>query len=152
VDPFQVLIDSKSVLGQVDQANISTRRVHRISSRESESPLTQGDVINVDVLSICRRIGLKEYELAALLGTSHTTISKTKARKRHHPTTVGLYWILQHLSKEVIPVLLERWLHERPKTEEQVRILLQIAGRFLPPREARVWQRVVRRKYSEFFF
>jgi hypothetical protein len=106
----------------------------------------------LNVQDICRRVGLKQYELAALLGECHTSLSRLKPDSPHRPYTISFYWLLQHLSGESVALLLERWIHDKPKSEEQVRLLIEVARRFLHPKRERIWQRLIRRQNPEFFF
>lgn len=106
----------------------------------------------LDIEKICRRIGLREYQLAALLGEAHTTLVRLKKGREHRPVTLSLYWILAQVPEAVIPALLDRWLYEKPKNEDQARELLRIAEIFLSPQLARTWQKTFRSLYHGVYF
>ncbi len=103
-----------------------------------------------DIKVIRKRCGLLVSELAALIGSCHTSQLKVEARNDHRPMTTSLYWLLQHDAVGVIRVLLDRWLYEKPKNQEQMRLLTQIAHRYKGS-DLGYWLRTVRTVHPEFF-
>jgi hypothetical protein len=108
--------------------------------------------MDIDIKAICKSRGLLSYEMSALLGSCHTTQSKVEASTEHRPTTIAFYWLLQHLPEQAIPTLLDRWLYDKPKNEEQLRVIVKIARRHKKSDEFRLWYRAIRTLHSEFFF
>jgi len=108
--------------------------------------------MEIDIAAICKMSGLNQREMSALIGESHTTLSRIKVQKKHRPMTVALYWLLKTVPRQAVSTLLDRWLYEKPKDEQQTRLLIKIARRFKLVDEAKKWERVIRSQNPEFFF
>ncbi len=107
--------------------------------------------MKIDISDICKRQGLLPYEISALLGSNHSNQLRLVAIEEHRPMTIAFYWLLQHLPEQVIPTLLDRWLYDKPKDEEQVRLLIQIARRHKKIPRFKIWDKAIRRMHPEFF-
>ncbi len=82
-------------------------------------------------------------------GACHTTQSKIEASKEHRPLTIVAYGFLDHYGKEGITVILDLWLTGKfgsPKSRDQMRLLFQLAHRFMGD-EKDDWKSGMRKKY-----
>ena len=107
--------------------------------------------MKIDISDICKRRGLLPYEVSALLGSNHANQLRLASVEEHRPMTVAFYWLLQHLPEQIISTLLDRWLYDKPKNKEQVRLLIQIAKRYKGKSKFRSWNKAFRRMHPEFF-
>jgi transcriptional regulator with XRE-family HTH domain len=102
---------------------------------------------------IRKRHGLRARELAALIGVHHTIQTREEKEERCgqrklRPKTLLLYWLLARAG--TVSEVLDFWLYEKPKNEDQCFLLIQIGKRFKGNQYC-AWEKGMRTAHPEFF-